>query len=273
MSDNTLSDEDFCLIRQFCLRRSPRPTYNGLAGFDLAIPAAVLMTMRLLRTLLLHLLLLLATAVTMYPVLWVLKMALSPSQSFALTPTRGQPSSRLATSATCCLRVTPAASSLFMRQFLNSVIVSAAVICRGSLLLLGGVRAVAIPFSWSPHVAGVFSVRADVSGVVTTIPLYIVLESCTCSITWGPGPVLRKPRRSCSACSCSRDFFDSPPRELGRGCDARRGTRSMPFPRRPAAGCRPALAVTALFAFLSAWNEFILAATFHEPAAYTSRHA
>ena len=83
-------------------------------------------TMRLLRTLLLHLILLLATVVTMYPVLWVLKMALSPSQSFALTPTPWPTQVSLANFRDVLFTRDAGGQLLFMRQLLNSVVVSAA---------------------------------------------------------------------------------------------------------------------------------------------------
>ena len=85
------------------------------------------MTMRLLRTLLLHLILLLATVVTMYPVLWVLKMALSPSQSFALTPTPWPTEVSLANFSDVIFTRDAGGQVLFLRQLLNSVVVSAAV--------------------------------------------------------------------------------------------------------------------------------------------------
>jgi arabinogalactan oligomer/maltooligosaccharide transport system permease protein len=48
------------------------------------------------------------------------------------------------------------------------------------------------------------------------------------------------------------------------------GTRFDAFVRVALPLCRPAIAVTALFAFLTAWNEYILAATFiSRPERYT----
>jgi arabinogalactan oligomer/maltooligosaccharide transport system permease protein len=67
-----------------------------------------------------------------------------------------------------------------------------------------------------------------------------------------------------------KGFFDSLTRELEEAVMLDGGSRFDAFFRVALPLCRPALAVTALFAFLSAWNEFILAATFmSRPQSYT----
>src|SRR5437867_4368729 len=67
-----------------------------------------------------------------------------------------------------------------------------------------------------------------------------------------------------------KGYFDSLPRELEEAVLLDGGTRFTAFWRVALPLARPALAVTALFSFLTAWNEFILAATFiNEPARFT----
>jgi arabinogalactan oligomer/maltooligosaccharide transport system permease protein len=67
-----------------------------------------------------------------------------------------------------------------------------------------------------------------------------------------------------------KGYFDTLPQELEEAVLLDGGTRFDAFYRVALPLARPALAVTALFAFLTAWNEFILAATFlSEPVRYT----
>jgi arabinogalactan oligomer/maltooligosaccharide transport system permease protein len=59
-----------------------------------------------------------------------------------------------------------------------------------------------------------------------------------------------------------RGAFETIPRDLEEAAMVDGATRFQAFVRVVLPAARPALAVTALFAFMSAWNEFILAATF-----------
>ena len=57
-------------------------------------------------------------------------------------------------------------------------------------------------------------------------------------------------------------FFDQIPRELEEAARLDGASRFFVFRKIALPLARPGIAVTALFAFMSAWNEFILAATF-----------
>ena len=59
-----------------------------------------------------------------------------------------------------------------------------------------------------------------------------------------------------------RGAFDAIPRDLEEAAMVDGATRFGAFVRVVLPAARPAMAVTALFAFMTAWNEFILAATF-----------
>jgi arabinogalactan oligomer/maltooligosaccharide transport system permease protein len=59
-----------------------------------------------------------------------------------------------------------------------------------------------------------------------------------------------------------KGFFDQVPRELEEAARLEGASRWFVFRRIALPLARPGIAVTALFAFMSAWNEFILAATF-----------
>src|SRR4029078_5899718 len=67
-----------------------------------------------------------------------------------------------------------------------------------------------------------------------------------------------------------KGFFDTLPRELEEAVLLDGGTRLQAFLHVALPLARPAIAVTALFSFLSAWNEFILAATLmNDPTSFT----
>ena len=229
------------------------------------------MTMRLLRTLLLHLILLVATVVTMYPVLWVLKMALSPSQSFALTPTPWPTEVSLGNFRDVIFTRDAGGQLLFLRQLLNSVVVSAAVTVVGVAFSCSAAYALSrFRFPGRRTSLRVFLFAQMFPGVVTTIPLYIILEKLHLLDHLG-GLVLCYATTAIPFCVFMlKGFFDSLPRELEEAVMLDGGSRFDAFYRVALPLCRPALAVTALFAFLSAWNEFILAATFmSRPQSYT----
>lgn len=90
--------------------------------------------MRTLRTALVHVVLILLTAATLYPVLWVIKMALSPTQSFSLSVSPWPTEVSLANFADVLLRQDADGRYLFIRQLINSLVVSAAVTVVGVAL-------------------------------------------------------------------------------------------------------------------------------------------
>lgn len=227
--------------------------------------------MRTLRTLLLHLILFTATLVTLYPVLWVLKMALSPSQSFALTPTPWPTEFSLANFAAVLGTRDAEGHLLFFRQLLNSVVVSAAVTVVGVALSCSAAYALSrFRFPGRKTSLRVFLFAQMFPGVVTTIPLYIILEKLHL-LDHLAGLVLCYATTAIPFCVFMlKGFFDSLPRELEEAVMLDGGSRFDAFYRVALPLARPALAVTALFSFLSAWNEFILAATFmSRPQSYT----
>jgi arabinogalactan oligomer/maltooligosaccharide transport system permease protein len=229
------------------------------------------MRRRLLHIIGVHLVLCSATLVTLYPVLWVLKMALSPSQGFALSPSPLPEQATLRNFTDVLLHRDAQGRLLFFHQLLNSVTVAATVTVVG--LCLACTAAYALSRLRFPGRAG--SLRALLfaqmfPGVVTTIPLYVVLEKLHLLNHLG-GLVLCYATTAIPFCVFMlKGFFDTLPAELEEAVLLDGGTRFDAFWRVALPLSRPALAVTALFSFLTAWNEFILAATFlSEPARYT----
>lgn len=226
---------------------------------------------RLLRTALVHLVLLTVCGLTLYPVLWVLKMALSPVQSFALTPSPWPTAISLRNFADVVGTRDAEGNLLFVRQLVNSVVVAGAVTVVGVFLSCSAAYALSrFRFPGRTSSLRMFLFAQMFPGVVTTIPLYVVLEKLHLLNHLG-GLVLCYATTAIPFCVFMlKGYFDSLPVELEEAVLLDGGTRFDAFFRVALPMCRPAIAVTALFAFLTAWNEFILAATFmSRPQQYT----
>ena len=221
----------------------------------------------------LHLLLIGASLITLYPVLWVLKMALSPGQGFALSASplpRIDALTRRNFDEVLFTRDS-AGRLLFFRQLGNSLIVSAAVTVVGVFFSCTAAYALSrFRFPGRNASLRAFLFVQMFPGVVTTIPLYLVLEKLHLLDHLG-GLVLCYATTAVPFCVFMlKGAFDSLPSELEEAVLIDGGTRFDAFLRVALPLSRPAIAVTALFAFLTAWNEYILAATFiSRPERYT----
>ena len=227
--------------------------------------------MRTLRTALVHVVLILITAATLYLVLWVLKMALSPSQSFSLSVNPWPTQLSLANFADVLLRQDADGRYLFFRQLVNSLLVSAAVTVVGVSLSCSAAYALSrFRFPGRDGSLRLFLFAQMFPGVVTTIPLYVVLEKLHLLNHLG-GLVLCYATTAIPFCVFMlKGYFDGLPQELEEAVLLDGGSRFDAFYRVVLPLARPAIAVTALFCFLTAWNEFILAATFmSRPQNYT----
>ena len=126
--------------------------------------------MRTLRTALVHVVLILLTAATLYPVLWVLKMALSPSQSFSLSVNPWPTQLSLANFADVLFRQDGDGRYLFFRQLVNSLVVSAAVTVVGVSLSCSAAYALSrFRFPGRDGSLRLFLFAQMFPGVVTTI--------------------------------------------------------------------------------------------------------
>jgi arabinogalactan oligomer/maltooligosaccharide transport system permease protein len=99
-------------------------------------------------------------------------------------------------------------------------------------------------------------------GVAASIPLYLLLDA-TGLLDTRTGLVLVYATSAVPfAIFQLRAAFDAIPKDLEEAAMVDGATRFGAFVRVVLPAARPALAVTMLFAFMTAWNEFILAATF-----------
>jgi arabinogalactan oligomer/maltooligosaccharide transport system permease protein len=226
------------------------------------------MRLRVLGT---HAVLLIVTAATLYPVAWVVKMAVTPSQGFSASVSPWPEHPTLDNFRDVVESRDLAGHWLFGRQLANSIIVAAAVTVVGLLLATSAAYALSrYRFAGRDTSLRAFLLSQMFPGVVTSIPLYVLLDRLGL-LNRLAGLVLVYATTAIPFCVFMlKGYFDSLPRELEEAVLLDGGTRFTAFWRVALPLARPALAVTALFSFLTAWNEFILAATFiNEPTKFT----
>jgi arabinogalactan oligomer/maltooligosaccharide transport system permease protein len=220
----------------------------------------------------LHIFLIVFTLLSCYPVFWVLTIAFSGKQSLAIVNLPKNPT------ATDRLRaMTPwpenvSASNFvsvmtdqpFARWMFNSAVVAAATMLVGVFMACTTAYAFS-RFRFPGRRAALMSflVSQMFPGTLMMIPLYIIL------VQWlGLGSswialILMYATTAIPFCVWMlKGYFDTIPKELEEsalmdGASTGRIFYSIILPL-----AKPAVAVTALFSFMTSWNEFILAATF-----------
>jgi len=213
-----------------------------------------------------HALLLLASVVVLYPVLWVLQLALTPGQAFqALSIGDGGLLSGLSLQNFADVMQTEDATGtwLFGRQLFNSLVVSVVTAAVGVVLATTAGYAMS-RFTFPGRDAGMalFLVTQMFPGVVMAIPLYILLDELGLLDSL-LGLALVYATTAIPFCTWNlKGYFDTIPVELEEAAIMDGASRWTIFTRISLPLAKPALVVTALFSFMTAWNEFILAATF-----------
>ena len=227
--------------------------------------------MKALRTAAIHVALIISCAVTLYPILWVIKMALSPTQGFSLSPSPLPRAFTLQNFIAVVNTHDEAGHWLFGRQLLNSIVVSVAATLVGVALACSAAYALSrFRFPGRKTSLRAFLLSQMFPGVVTLIPLYVLLDKLGL-LNQLSGLVLVYTTTAIPFCVFMlKGYFDTLPRELEEAVLLDGGTRFDAFFRVALPLARPALAVTALFCFLTAWNEYIQAATFmNDPRSFT----
>jgi len=209
-----------------------------------------------------HVAIVLVTLAALYPVLWVLKMAFSPGQAFSMDLSPIPTAVTLDNFRDVVGTTDSQGSWLFGRQLLNSLVISVATSVVG--LSLSTTAAYALSrwnFPGREQGMGAFLVTQMFPGVVMAIPLYLLLDlfGLLDSLT---GLVLVYATTSVPFSVWTlKGYFDTIPVALEEAATIDGASRWMTFTQIVLPLARPALAVTGLFSFMTAWNEFILAAT------------
>lgn len=215
------------------------------------------------RQLLVHLLLVLLSLATLYPVLWVMKMALTPGQAFSMGGGLLPAEPTLANFADVVGTRDAEGGWLFGRQLFNSLFVSTVTSLLGiGLACTAGYALSRWDFPGRKAGMNLFLVTQMFPGVVMAIPLYILLDELGLldSLT---GLALVYSTTAIPFCTWNlKGYFDTIPRDLEEAARIDGAGRFRIFWSIILPLARPALVVTGLFSFMTAWNEFILAATF-----------
>jgi len=231
--------------------------------------------------LLLHVLLIAFTLLATYPILWVISVAFSGTQNLAFADVPADPGvlDRLR-----AILPWPAEWSLanfrdvlteqpFLKWILNSAIVAAATTVVGVFLACTAAYAFS-RFSFPGRRAGMmaFLVSQMFPGTLLLVPLYIIVVGWLGLGNSYLGLILVYAVTAIPFCVWMlKGYFDTIPIEIEESAIMDGASRQTIFFRIILPLAKPAVAVTALFSFMTGWNEFILAATFlEEEVKYTA---
>lgn len=225
-----------------------------------------------LRTTLLRILSTLAlcavTFAVLYPVLWVVRIALMPGATLA---GGGDFQPSLENFEAVLSHSNAAGQWLFGRQLLNSLVISTATTVVGVVLSVSAAYALSrMRFPGREGFLRTLLVTQMFPGVAVAVPLYYLLGQLGLLNTW-TGLTLVYATSSVPFCAhLLKGYFDSIPKEIEEAAALDGASPGLIFWKIVLPLARPGIAVTALFSFLTAWNEFILAATFlGEESSYT----
>jgi arabinogalactan oligomer/maltooligosaccharide transport system permease protein len=220
---------------------------------------------------LLHLFLVLFTFLTLYPVLWVVTIAFSGKQSLALADLPENPGAWDLVRAVIPWPERWSLSNFtsvftdqpFLQWMANSAIIAIATTILGVFLAMTAAYAFS-RFRFPGHKAGMMSflVSQMFPGTLMLIPLYIIVVQWLGLGSTRAGLVLVYGTTSIPfSVWMLKGYFDTIPKELEEAAVIEGASASKIFWSIIIPLARPALAITALFSFMTAWNEFILAAT------------
>lgn len=219
----------------------------------------------------LHVVLVLFTLLTLYPILWVFTIAFSGNQSLAIADLPAHP-----TIVDRVRAITPWPAHIsfsnfvsvindqpFGRWLLNSMIVATATTILGVFLACTAAYAFS-RFRFVGRRIGLMSflVSQMFPGTLMLIPLYIILVKWLGLGSSKIGLVMVYSTISIPFCVWMlKGYFDTIPKELEESAIMDGASPVTIFLRIILPLAKPAVAVTALFSFMTGWNEFILAAT------------
>lgn len=220
----------------------------------------------------LHLMLLVMVGVTLYPLLWVVAIAFSGGQSLVIADLPADPTAMDRLRAivpwpghwSWANFVSVWSDQPFGKWLLNSVLVAAGTTVLGVSLACTAAYAFS-RFKFPGRGPGMMSLLVSqmFPGTLMLIPLYIILVQWLQLGSSRLGLVLVYATTSVPFSTWMlKGYFDTLPRELEEAALIEGASPAHVFWRVVLPLAKPAVAVTSLFSFMSAWNEFILAATF-----------
>jgi len=203
------------------------------------------------------------TAMVLYPVILVLKKAFEPGQQFAISPSPIPRQLSLEHFEALLTAESSAGDLLFLRYSLNSAIVALATTAVGLVLACTAAYALSRhKFAGRQTSLSSFVLVQMFPGTMLLMPLYVLMNKLGLLNSLF-GLVLVYSTTAIPFCVWTlKGYFDSLPRELDEAARIDGASTFTIFRRVLLPLVRPGLAVTGLFSFMTAWNEFILASTF-----------
>jgi arabinogalactan oligomer/maltooligosaccharide transport system permease protein len=203
------------------------------------------------------------TAIVLYPVMLVCKKAFEPGRHFALSASPIPHTFTLENFENLMSARGGRGELLFLEHTLNSVVVALATTVVGVVLSCTAAYALS-RFRFPGRKMGLttFLVVQMFPATLLLLPLYVILDKLGLlnSIT---GLVLVYSTTAIPFCVWTlKGYFDTLPRELEEAARIDGASQWMIFRKIILPLARPGIAVTALFSFMTAWNEFIMASTF-----------
>ncbi|MCK5796706.1 MAG: ABC transporter permease subunit, partial [Deltaproteobacteria bacterium] len=210
-----------------------------------------------------HLFLIVFTSATLLPVALVVKKAFSPGKEFQISINPIPKAVTLDNFKRVLKKSTNEGTWLFGRQLLNSVLISLGTTILGVFLAATAAYAFS-RFRFPGRQSGMmlFLVVQMFPATLLLIPLYIILSKLGL-LNSVIGLILVYSTTAIPFCVWMlKGYFDTIPKEIEDAALIDGASRIRIFYAIVLPLARPALAVTALFSFMTAWNEYILAATF-----------
>jgi arabinogalactan oligomer/maltooligosaccharide transport system permease protein len=203
-----------------------------------------------------------AVVYALYPVLWVISLAFSSGsepelRAFPLPHNVSLDNFRIVTGWG-----DPERGWLFARQLMNSLVVSLATAIMAVTIATPTAYALARhDFVGTRTGLSTLLLTQMFPGVASAVPLYLILDALHLLDTRTGLVLVYAATAVPFAIFQLRGAFMAIPVDLEEAAMVDGATRTQAFLKVALPAARPAIAVTALFAFMSAWNEFILAAT------------
>ncbi len=210
-----------------------------------------------------HVALIALVAAVLYPVMLVCKKAFEPGRHFALSASPIPEHVTLSNFGALFGMRGGHGELLFLRHALNSLVVS--VVTTVVAVAVSCTAAYALSrFKFPGRKAGLtsFLVVQMFPATLLLIPLYVVLDKLHL-LNSIAGLVLVYATTAIPFCVWTlKGYFDTLPRELEEAARIDGASQWLTFRKIILPLARPGIAVTALFSFMTAWNEFIMASTF-----------
>jgi arabinogalactan oligomer/maltooligosaccharide transport system permease protein len=212
------------------------------------------------------------TIVTLYPLMIVLRIALSPGNSGANKSLSPIPAEWSFDNFASVVSASSAQGEwLFGRQLLNSVVISVATTILGIFLATTAAYAFS-RFRFPGRKMGLmaFLVSQMFPGVLMMVPLYMIMQAMGL-LNASLGLIIVYATTAIPFCVWMlKGYFDTIPKDLEESAIMDGASQFTIFWRIILPLSMPAVAVTGLFSFMTAWNEFVLAFTFMEqPTSFT----